>query len=274
MLAAVITLCGSATAGFRYPFFRGFRREQFGYLAAQAQHKYKLGGLLKSRVVVLVSRPAAGWIAGVLSPLVLLVFDPGVFSDDGGRPVLGTFKAFCYVGIAAGVITMTARLLTKRGSTVLAGVLAGSSLLALGVGIALLPLTVLGTLMAGIGILGLVPFATAIVFGWQALRAHRETTKPRRFLEFFGAVAIYFGACAAAQWQVTSGLTSAVADVCSPDPALRARGVAWMHTWRMSFDLYQVITAWIEEPDAIRKARIGAAYRQLTGWDIENVVSD
>jgi hypothetical protein len=118
---------------------------------------------------------------GVIAPILCLVFDPVVFRDGflGGKGYLSHIRLFAYISIGFGIITLSIWLLSRnRKANILVGFISGillvGSLLAMALGVFLLPVSLFGLLVA-IGILGFIPFLTAFVFLRNGIRAVRIT---------------------------------------------------------------------------------------------------
>ncbi len=144
---------------------------------------------------------------GAVIPVVLLHLDlhmlPGVLMDIGG---LLPFRPYPPVGALAAIALLLAWYPLRRrpgwGHALVAGPFAAAALFAGITAILLLPLSLFGALHLGIGLLGLLPFGTAVVFRNNARRAWREA---RRTLAFGPALALalcaaglFGGACLAA----------------------------------------------------------------------------
>ena len=114
-------------------------------------------------------RVFADLLAGVLMPISCVLFDPGILRDS----------ALGHVVIAAILVQIAMLLacqLTPRGlpsvSAFFAGSLSVGFLLAIGIGIAILPMTLLGMLLL-VGFLGTMPFFTAVVYLRNVISAVR-----------------------------------------------------------------------------------------------------
>lgn len=119
-------------------------------------------------------RAGLSYLAGVVGPTFCLIFDPFVFRGGlyGGRGTLqDVFRPFFYGFMGLEMFLMTAWLVARPSSPRLCALVAGAfglgALYALGVGLVLLPLSVIG-LMFGIGIFGFIPFFTAHAYYRQA----------------------------------------------------------------------------------------------------------
>ena len=93
---------------------------------------------------------------------------------------------------------MIAQMLVKP-TAVLAGFLAAASTFAFGLGLALLPLSFFGTLVAGIGLLGLSPFPVGVVLARRAREAFRAARRNNRALLAVVGFILFVGVCAGVQ---------------------------------------------------------------------------
>ena len=119
-------------------------------------------------------------LAGVILPVLCVCYDPIVFVDAG--PV----RVLVYLAILFQVLALLAWLtfnaVANRPSGVFAGMLSVGTLLAGGIGLVMLPLSLIG-LIALIGALGFTPFLTAYVFWRNTKRAlkHHPAGRSERF---------------------------------------------------------------------------------------------
>ncbi len=116
------------------------------------------------------------WTFGVVLPLICVAADPIVFYNRLGfeRAVLGEYKTFAYVLSAVSILSMAAWLLWGQRLGELRGYLAGlflaASAVSFMVGLAILPWSLLGSLVL-IGLLGFTPFFSSFVFLRNSVRA-------------------------------------------------------------------------------------------------------
>ena len=113
---------------------------------------------------------------GLIAPILCVIYDPAVFRSGGvpSSAFLNTVSLFAYLEIAIGVLALGYYLLVRRASTFLSGVLYGGALFSLLLGLAMLPLTLLG-LMLLIGVFGFTPFLSGFVFWRNAHRCWQES---------------------------------------------------------------------------------------------------
>jgi len=152
----------------------------------------------------LLQRPATAWLLGVIMPIGMVIADPAIFrgSGAGDGPEFGAVMPGCYCAILLGMIALACHLRAKGPSAYLAGVLLAATLFAAGLGLVMLPTSILGTLFAGIGVLGLSPFLTALVFGSRTRLAFRDSPTPGRMPRFLLGFLLYVAVCALVQWRV------------------------------------------------------------------------
>jgi hypothetical protein len=111
-------------------------------------------------------------MGGLILPVLCLVFDPGLICQY--KLVILAYPA---IGLQMLVLVLWLLLGPVRPwfSALMAGLLMVGVLIAGGIGLAMLPLSLVGLLAMGIGLLGLTPFLTAYVFGRNAGKALRHT---------------------------------------------------------------------------------------------------
>lgn len=123
-------------------------------------------------------------LGGVVLPCLCLAYDPCVFRRDSSLPARGLMSAhvsvLAYLAIGFQMLVLVVWLLAGSRVRRLGGVFAGTlfvgALIALLIGVVLLPMSLFGTLMALIGVLGFVPFMT----GWIFLRNANEAFRRAR----------------------------------------------------------------------------------------------
>ncbi|HQZ95341.1 MAG TPA: hypothetical protein PLP21_03430 [Pyrinomonadaceae bacterium] len=135
-----------------------FWRRQFGRVVTRRQQKFD-------------------WFFGVIMPAICFFFDPVVFRGwDEGDGMLAKYRIFAYLLSGTAIMAMAAWLLwgeqLKALTAPLAGLFFTSGILAAMIGIALFPLSLIGSIFI-IGFLGFTPFFTAIVFLRNAFRSRR-----------------------------------------------------------------------------------------------------
>lgn len=130
---------------------------------------------------ITVKQKIFDWIFGVIMPTVCFALDPLFFRDGVAREaLLGAYRPFVYL-LSFSLIMATAAVLLfgnkfKIFNVFLSGLFAVGGIVALAIGIALLPLSLIGLAFI-IGILGFTPLLTSFVYLRNAGRAF-ETAGP------------------------------------------------------------------------------------------------
>ncbi len=214
---------------------------------------------------------------GIVAPIACFALKPVLLPGDGFElPGLGFISTFWIFGdgvIGLGIATLSlwlglASRLGSWGCGIVSGVLLACSLFAAGLGLVLLPFSLIG-LMILIGALGLVPFLTATTFARNGIRAfiHARTLTGRRraWRSMVLGAALVIGVPGALQSVVSLAVRHAIADAALGDPSAMGRLRAWypyVHRDRL-------VWSYSAEANPVRKARLASAYFDLTGEDVE-----
>src|SRR5262245_16648108 len=94
-------------------------------------------------------------LLGLVMPILLLLFDLGVFRDSAGPPYLGAYKGVGYLATPCFLGILAWWLATHRLPRFCAGALTSGALFATVIGLALLPISLM-FLVIGIGAIGLI----------------------------------------------------------------------------------------------------------------------
>ncbi|HEX8458216.1 MAG TPA: hypothetical protein VF656_13020 [Pyrinomonadaceae bacterium] len=218
---------------------------------------------------------------GMVLPVLCLVFDPLVFRGGffTSRPMFDGYQFLGYGLIGIEILALGVWLVLGRRAGEWCGVLGGAmmagAVFSLGIGILLLPLSVLG-LMFFIGALGFTPLFTAFIY-WRNARRALKSARARLsragvcLTLALGAI-IPLGAPAFAQWRVNSMLERSLPEVLGGDErraAAAARRLSYVSPFVTSgFD--PLVAAYQSETDPARRERLARAYRDITGDEIES----
>jgi hypothetical protein len=142
---------------------RGFWRRQFAESVTPRQRQFDIA-------------------FGLVLPVVCFVFDPVVFQGwlMDGDGFYGHWRSYAYTVSALEVVALAAWLLRAGGAgrppAALGGVLVAGGLFSFVIGMAILPLSLVGLIFYFAGVFGLIPFPTAIIYlrnGWRAAALNR-----------------------------------------------------------------------------------------------------
>jgi hypothetical protein len=115
-------------------------------------------------------------MGGTILPAMCLVYDPGIFSNWHAAPDVVT--AVTLLTIVFQMVLLPTWMIAGRGvgrwSSLFGGALAVGAIAAGGVGALLAPLSLIGTIFYGIGLLGFTPILTCVVFSRNAADAMRQ----------------------------------------------------------------------------------------------------
>ncbi len=229
-------------------------------------------------------RERRGWLrsawfsvlAGIVAPIACFALQPallhGMQSMLPGLRFIDTFWLFSY-GVMGQEMLALALWLAFRDrpgawSAWLSGVLLAGALFAGGLGLVLLPISLIG-LLAVIGILGFVPFLTSAVFFAHAAEAYRRARRVAGNAIGLGLLVLgglmVVGGPAAVEVTVWIAAGSAIRGIAAGDPSATAR----LRPWARLVSLDHLTWAYAAEPDPVRKTRLADAFRELTGEDVE-----
>ena len=217
----------------------------------------------------LLERNWVKWMAGVVAPIFAAVFDPCLFKGGiSEEPEFLGMRPIAYAMIFGGSLAMSLRLLTRRGGSFAAGMLTSFCILSLCLGVCLLPLSLVGMVIAGIGVFGLLPFATAIVFCMEAsLCFARHKSWPRAVAGFCLVILCLVGFHIAS----TTAMRRALEDMkTNPKVSRTTRMTAWA-TIPIGFKIHCMLQCGRLDPGPERE-RLAAAYSEILGGDLESEV--
>lgn len=216
------------------------------------------------------------WCFGVILPVVCFVADPIVFKGYGmGKgAVLGYLKPFAYLLSFTLVMALSARLIwtnkLKWSNSFFSGLFAVGAIISFGVGIVLLPFSILGLAFV-VGILGFTPLFSGFVY-------------LRNSVHFFESAKLIF------KWQSLIGafILSAVLSFTLPmlvnvkiNKSLEAMKNGDENTIRKQADYLQYVSPLInfdalgglycESPDSKEHKALAETYERFTGESIERI---
>lgn len=118
------------------------------------------------------------WIFGVILPVVCFFFDPIIFRTFSGTPLAGQYKPFAYLLSFFSIISLMAFMIwgakLKWLNGFLSGLFAAGAFVSLVVGIAMIPISLVGLIVL-IGVLGFTPLFTFFVYWRNSVRAYKFT---------------------------------------------------------------------------------------------------
>jgi hypothetical protein len=242
-----------------------FWRRQFGDVQTRAQLRFDV-------------------IFGLVLPVLCFVFDPVVFRGRfdllGHDGIYQRVRLFAYAASALEMATLACWLFVIRKypawSRPAGGVMAAGAFFSLALGLAILPLSIMGLVFLGIGALGFIPFLTALVYLRNSRRALRlnRTGAPVRggaTASFAFGLAFALGMPAVAQRGATRIVRNASAEVVAGGELSPRRRRVVRALTRLSGETFEdLVKEHDGEEDAVRRALLSVAYWEVTGKDIND----
>jgi hypothetical protein len=224
-------------------------------------------------------REKRGWVRivaevlfGMVLPVFCVVVDPIVFRSSGfGQAVLRDYSLMRDLAMGSAIVLLCLWIFLERCPALFGGLLLGCALNAFLLGIAILPITFLG-LFVGIGFLGLLPFLAGYVFLRNAVEAFAMSRQEHGrdvWLSPIVGLILAVGVPAGTQWFIHGQVTSAIDSLFSANKEEVADSIATLKKFHFVVDFDQLVLAYEAEKDADRRASLAAAYRELTGMEIE-----
>jgi len=217
------------------------------------------------------------WAFGVVLPVICFFFDPVVFRSWEGfdRAYLGTYGPFAYACSFISIMLLMAWLLWRERlgalSAVFGGVFLVASAFSLVVGVALLPISLLGLILF-IGALGFTPLITSVIFFRNAVRAFRAASIDLRPSNLIAAAmaGLLWGGATPFSLQAEVDRSLELVKTGTPQTiwaqGLKLRLLSPLVDPSEVGDIYRQLP--LNSPE---KVEAGQLYRQLTGQEPEAV---
>ena len=239
----------------------GFWRRQFAPIPTPAQDKFDT-------------------LFAIVLPILFLVLDPVVFKTPGslfGPGYLEEYQLVAYLvsslEIGLFLTWRTFRLRLRPFSTAFAGAFIAGAVFSVVIGIAILPLSVLG-LMVLIGIFGFTPFFTAFVFLRNGVRAARinvnDAALRSRLSTAVLSGALVIGMPVIAQAKVESDVSATVETIISGSAPEAAAAAQRLKTFRFVSRRHseEIAAAYANEVNTTKRAILNDAYKSVTGSEL------
>lgn len=214
-------------------------------------------------------------VFGLLMPLFCFYFDPGIVRRGAFTP-LGDLSIFIYAFSGLAIVALFIWLVFVRrnrsSNPILGGVLLAGATVSFSIGVMILPLTLIGILFV-IGLLGLVPFVTGFVYLRNGVRAigpgNPVASRSPRVATVVCAAVIAIGLPGVAQWTVIRIVRQSIAEILDQNSPSIEAPVARIKRLHLVVDTDRIVREYEKEPETKRRERLGRAYREITGEEIE-----
>jgi len=221
-------------------------------------------------------------VFGILAPIVCFIIDPGVFQRTALGGLLVDYYLFAYLGAGIGIITLIFQLSwgkrLRMGGGIMAGVLLAGALVALLIGLLILPTSLLGILAYGIGLLGFIPFLTSFVFFRNGLRALRQAktniAKSSLILSITLGIIIAIGIPSIANWGSSRFVAQSIDAILHGDTQQAEASIQRLkHAFWCNVSCFDDIVDYyhgIIFVDNSARDQFTEAYMEITGDDIKD----
>jgi len=206
---------------------------------------------------------------GIILPLICLTFDPIVFRTTFGEPILGSYKISGYGFMVLSMLTLAAWLPIRRLPSVFCGCLFAACAFALVLGVALLPISLIG-LFAIIGILGFSPFLTATTFWYCAKNAHELAAHRFKPALAVSAFVIFLAIPIGTQAYVSHITDYSMTVLIDGSNKSAEHAIRRLKMLGPVLDTDMLVWRYNETDSELARDRIASAYKQLTGSDIQD----
>ncbi len=220
---------------------------------------------------------------GIVGPVLCLLVDPCVFKT-AADPILGlgpdpTFPhwraaAWAFTLLQCGALLAYVFVKPRRAvwHALFGGLFLLGALVAFGIGVVLAPMSLIGTLFMGIGLLGFIPFVTAIVFlrrGLHAIGRGRVWRGRLAPLAVLVGMAVGLGT-PVGTWGAGRMVMRRALYVYETGTAHEAeRATARLDRWWFLIYPDDLVKGYTRTGDLEARTRMAQAYKQLTGREIE-----
>lgn len=214
----------------------------------------------------------------VVLPIVCLGADPGILRPGGlVDPIWPENTVAANVFVALAMAAFVSWRVWRNGALLVVGPLFVGAAGALAIGVVLLPLSIV-LVPALIGLLGLVPFGTAVAFfasgkrAWRAARATHSSAVVLAASIVLGGTLL--GVAVGAQRSVNRRATALVQAAVAGDAQREARGIARLRAFGPLADGALAYDAWADAPTPEVRGRVFDAWLRATGQNLEAVFDD
>jgi hypothetical protein len=225
---------------------------------------------------------------GIIGPIFCFLFDPIVFQRTSlVRPtalggVLAEYYLFAYLGAGIGILTLILQLLwakrLRMGGGVVAGVLLSGALVALLIGLLILPYSAFGIIVFGIGLLGFIPFLTSLVFFRNGLRALRQAKnripKSSLILSITLGIIIAIGIPGIVNWGSSRFVEQSIETIHHGDAQQTEASIQRLkHAFWCNVSCFDDMVEYYQYrifANDSERARFADAYMEITGDDIKD----
>jgi len=213
-------------------------------------------------------------VFGILMPLACFYFDPGIIRGTGST-MLGEFSIFIYGFSGVAILTLSLWIVfgdrLRSLSPIFGGVFLAGATVSFAIAVMILPLTLIGLVFL-IGVLGFVPFITGFVYlrnGLRAIGHVPQAASSTRVATVVISAVIALALPGLAQWTAIRMVNKSMAEMIDQNSGPIDAPVARIKRLHLVIDTDRIVREYEKETATARKERLGRAYKEITGEDIE-----
>jgi energy-coupling factor transporter transmembrane protein EcfT len=170
---------------------------------------------------------------------------------------------FGYTATVLAALVLAVALAARRIPAWTVGMLYGSALVAFLLGLALLPMSILGIVFFGLGLLGFAPFVAAMTYRNAGAEHHFAQTQTRWSVAAGTGALVFVLIAVGAQVAVNVAVGRAMRAL--PAPA----AVGTLRAMTPLYDMDQLVWTYRRAESAEQKERLARAFHAVTGGSIE-----
>jgi hypothetical protein len=225
-------------------------------------------------------KKALALVFGIVLPIFCLAADPIVFKGSlllGESPMFADLRIPAYVFCAIECALMALWLALGRRPAWLSSFLGGGLIVggaaSLLLGLALLPSSLVAILVV-IGVFGLTPIVTALVYFEQGIEAVIAASRSAgkglvRACALAGA-AFCLAVPLGIHYVVSKVVNGSLSELRSEDDQTVEAAVARLTRWRLAYDTDRLAFAWRDTDHPALRERLARAYLEVTGKDVQS----
>jgi hypothetical protein len=220
-------------------------------------------------------------LLGVVAPVLCFAFDPIVFKDNFGVAggLFPEYQSYAYMVSGVEILLLLIWLVYGRQlsprTLLLGGMLVAGALFSGLIGLIILPFTLLGLFVFGIGIFGFIPFLTGLVYLRNGRSAFELANNHRAGSVWIGAVVVggvvVLGTPASVNFIASRFVSESMNAVLYASPQSADMAVDQIKYLRFFArpEVDRLVSAYATEDEPSRKEELKRRYLRLTGEDID-----
>lgn len=220
-------------------------------------------------------------LLGVVAPVLCFAFDPIVFKDNSGFAggLFPEYQSYAYMVSGVEILLLLIWLVCGRQlsprTRLLGGMLVAGAFFSGLIGLIILPFTVIGLFVFGIGIFGFIPFLTGLVYLRNGRSAFQLATNRRAGIAWITALVVggvlVLGTPSSVNFIASRFVSESMNAVLYASPQTADMAVDQIKYLRFFArpEVDRLVSAYATENEPSRKEELKRRYLRLTGEDID-----